>query len=79
MRTIETDLLVNSNGKANVLHMPADIRRGIYHAVVIIDDGEVTTDGKAKKPRLCLSSYPVGLRDPHQTFSREELYDDNGR
>lgn len=79
MRTIETDLLVNSNGKANVLHIPADIRRGIYHAVVIIDDKQVTPDSEAKKPGLCLSSYPVGMRDPRQSFSREELYDDNGR
>ncbi len=79
MRTIETDLLVTADGKADVLHMPTDIRRGIYHAVVIIDDRQVTANGEEKKSGLSLSSYTVGLRDPRQTFSREELYDDNGR
>ena len=76
MRTIETDLVVTSDGRANVLRIPSDIRGGKYHAVLVIDDEPLA---KAKGRALRLSSYPVGVKDPKMTFRREDLYGDNGR
>ncbi len=80
MRTIETDLVVTSDGRANVLHMPSDVRGGQYHVVLVIDDGplaDATT--KTRGRTLRLSSYPVGVKDPQMTFRRDDVYGDNGR
>jgi hypothetical protein len=80
MRTIETDLVVTSDGRANVLHIPSDVRGGQYHVVLVIDDGplaDATT--KTRGRALRLSSYPVGVKDSNMTFRREDVYGDNGR
>lgn len=80
MRTIETDLLVMPDGKANVLRLPPGLRLGKYHAVVVIDDEPLKDMAvRKKRPALQLSCYPVGVRDQRMTFGRDELYDDNGR
>jgi hypothetical protein len=80
MRTIETDLIVTSDGRANVLHIPPDVRDGQYHVVLVIDDeplAEVPTRTRGRALRL--SSYPVGVKDPNMTCRREDMYGDNGR
>jgi len=80
MRTIETDLVVTSDGRANVLYIPPDVRGGQYHVVLVIDDGplaDATT--KTRGRALRLSSYPVGVKAPNMTFRREDVYGDNGR
>jgi len=65
MRTIETDLVVTPDGRANVLRIPPDVRGGKYHVVLVIDDRPlVDTTVKAKGRALRLSSYPVGMKDP---------------
>ncbi len=70
MRTIETDLVVTPDGKANVLRMPPDVRRGKYHAVVVIDDAPLqSASAQKKRPALRLSSYSVGVKDQGMTFS----------
>ena len=80
MRTIETDLVVTSDGKVNVLRIPPGIRGGKYHAVLIIDDEPVAkATAKMKGRPLRLSSYPVGVKDSAMTFRREDVYGDNGR
>jgi hypothetical protein len=80
MRTIETDLVVTPDGRANVLRIPPDVRGGKYHVVLVIDDRSfVDTTVKAKGRALRLSSYPVGMKDSKMTFRREDLYGDNGR
>ena len=79
MKTIETDLVVMSDGRANVLHLPPDIRGGKYHAVLVIDDNPLADIAKKRRRALHLSSYSVGVKDPKVTFRREELYGNNGR
>ena len=80
MRTIETDLVVTPDGRANVLCMPPDVRNGKYHAVLVIDDMPLADATARTKGRgLRFSSYPVGVKDPEMTFGREDLYGDNGR
>ena len=80
MRTIETDLIVTSDGRANVLRIPPDVRGGKYHAVLVIDDEPLAdSTAKTKARTLRLSSYPVGVKDPKMTFRREDVYGDNGR
>jgi hypothetical protein len=72
MRTIETDLVVTSDGRANVLHLPSDIRGGQYHVVLVIDDGPIAdTTTKTRGRVLRLSSYPVGAKDLDMTFRRK--------
>ena len=79
MRTIETDLVVTSDGRANVLRMPPGIRGGKYHAILVIEDEPLTDTTKIKGRALRLSRYPIGVKDPAQTFRREDLYGDDGR
>lgn len=80
MRTIETDLVVTSDGRANVLRMPPGIRGGKYHAVLVIDDEPLANGtAKTKSRTLRLSSYSVGVKDQNMTFRREDVYGDNGR
>lgn len=80
MRTIETDLVVTSGGRANVLRMPPDVRNGKYHAVLVIDDEPLDDATVPQKGRpLRFSLYPVGVKDLNVTFRREDLYGDNGR
>jgi hypothetical protein len=80
MRTIETDIVVTSDGRANVLHIPSDIRGGQYHVVLVIDDGPLADAPTRTRGRaLRLSSYPVGVKGPNMTFRREDMYGDNGR
>jgi hypothetical protein len=79
MRTIETDLVVTSDGRANVLRMPPGIRGGKYHAVLVIDDEPLADTTKIKGRALRLSRYPIGVKDQAQTFRREDLYGDDGR
>jgi hypothetical protein len=80
MRTIETDLVVTSDGRANVLHIPPDVRGGQYHVVLVIDDEPLADAPTRTRGRaLRLSSYPAGVKDPQMTFRREDVYGDNGR
>lgn len=80
MRTIETDLVVTTDGRANVLRIPADVRGGQYRAVLVIDDEPLADVAAKKKGRpLHFSSYSVGVKDPKMTFGRGDLYGDNGR
>jgi hypothetical protein len=55
MRTLETDLVVTSDGRANVLRIPPGIRGGKYHAVLVIDDeplANATVKTKSRAPSV---------------------------
>ncbi len=80
MRTIETDLVVTSDGRANVLRMPPGIRGGKYRAILVIDDEpQAIATPETKSRSLRLSSYSAGLKDHKMTFRREDVYGSNGR
>ncbi len=79
MKTIETDLVVTSDGRANVLRMPPGIRDGKYNAVLVINDEPLSDTTIIKGRALRLSRYPIGVKEQAQTFRREDLYGGDGR
>jgi hypothetical protein len=78
MRTIKTNVLVQNAGRAIInLRLPSDIRQGRYRAVVVIEE-QPEREQKARKP-IRLPRYNTGLADEQGTFSRKELYGNDGR
>jgi hypothetical protein len=77
MRTIETTIEVDEQGKATI-QMPADVRPGPHRAVVVVfDEPEVATTPPtmADFPQHDIPwPFPEGC-----TFRREDMYDDSGR
>lgn len=78
MRTIKTDVLVRAAGRAIInLHLPSDIRQGRYRAVIVLEE-QPEKEQKVRRP-IRLPRYKTGLTDEQCTFSRKELYGDDGR
>jgi hypothetical protein len=82
MRAVETNMTVESDGKAViVLQLPPDVSAGEHRAVVVLDDrnaGEldaVLPAGRSLElPAHDFGPWPSGL-----SMRREEMYGDHGR
>lgn len=76
MRTIETTVMISSDGKL-VLQLPRNIQPGQHRVVVVID--ELHTSAGASQTALDLQPVDWPNWPADSTFHREEIYDDNGR
>lgn len=77
MRTIKTKVLVQAAGRAIInLRLPSDIRQGRYRAVLVLEE---QPEKEQKTRTIRLPRYKTGLTDEQCTFSRKELYGDDGR
>lgn len=78
MRTITTDLTVETGGKAVVnMPLPPDIKYGKYRAVIILDDKPMTA--KKTKQYIRFPEFAAGLVNEQASFRREDLYGPDGR
>lgn len=76
MKTIETDILVASNGIAVVeLQLPPTVSPGKHRAVVMVDEGQPLT---ASQP-MELPVHEFGPWPQTLSLHREDLYDEHGR
>lgn len=76
MRTIETTVMIGSDGKLT-LQLPNDIQSGQYRVVIVID--EIPSPTREAQSPLDLQAVDWPNWPVDSTFRREELYDDNGR
>lgn len=76
MRTIETTVMIGSDGKLT-LQLPYDIQPGQHRVVIVID--EISSPVGEDKASLDLQVVDWPNWPVDSTFRREELYDDNGR
>ena len=77
MRTIKTDVLVQAAGRAVInLRLPSDIRQGRYRAVLVLEE---QPEKEQKRRPVRLPRYKTGLKNEQCTFSRKEMYGDDGR
>jgi hypothetical protein len=74
MRTLETTIEVDEQGKATI-QLPADLAPGPYRAVVVIE----TSGPDLARDRLIFSAHDVGPWPEGFTVRREEIYGDDGR
>ena len=78
MRTIKTDLTVETGGKAIVnMPLPPDIEYGKYRAIIVIDDKPMTA--RKIKQNIRLPEFSAGLANAQSTFRREDIYGADGR
>ncbi|MGH2586044.1 MAG: hypothetical protein ACRDJE_14115 [Dehalococcoidia bacterium] len=75
MRTIKTTATVNDGGVLTV-QVPVDIEPGEYEVAIVVDEQppREPEDWLDKLLPLDWSAWPPG-----STFSRDEIYDDDGR
>ncbi len=74
MKTIETTIQVDDEGKATI-RLPSDMKAGAYRAVLVIE-GPVRP---ATRPPLTFSAHDVGPWPEGFTVRREDIYGDDGR
>ena len=76
MKKIKTRATVNEEGVLT-LRVPVDIEPGEYEVAVLVED-QPSDDGSETWP-LKLVPLRLDAWPPDSTFSREEIYDDDGR
>lgn len=76
MKTIETTIVVDAEGKAT-LQLPADVAPGPHRVSVTIDEGHAPAQ-PFRAEDLPHHDIPWPFA-PHETFRREDLYGDDGR
>jgi hypothetical protein len=72
MKTIQTTIVVDDEGKATIQLTP-DVAPGPHQAVVVIDEPPVV------RSPLTFSAHDVGRWPDGFTVRREEIYGDDGR
>ncbi len=80
MKTIETNLQV-SEDKTVVLTLPrvAELRPGVYHVVMVIDEKPIQPVEETKKNPLNLNVFKWEGWPVDCTFRREDIYENDGR
>lgn len=73
MKVIEATIKVTRKKKVNI-ELPEDIADGDYQAILILEPAKTS-----KPKKLVLPSYTTGFTQKEETFSRNSIYDDNGR
>jgi hypothetical protein len=80
MKTIETNVQIAED---QTLHIPLtgvrEIRPGMYHVVLIIDEQSVQPVVERKKTPLKLNTFELEGWPKDCKFRREDIYDDTGR
>lgn len=74
LRTIETTALVGADHTITV-KLPDDVPQGLCEVVVTVKDPVV----KERVNWLALPPLDLVMRNPHDTFRREDIYGDEGR
>ena len=72
MKTIQTTIVVDEEGKATIQLTP-DVTPGLHQAVVVIDEP------LGSRAPLTFSAHDVGPWPEGFTVRREEIYGDDGR
>jgi len=78
MRTIETTLTVTEKGE---IHVPpiAALPPGEHKVVLVIEEASMQEAEEMANPLFGLHTFPLSGRPADATYSRQEIYDDNGR
>ena len=80
MKTIETNVRIAED---QILHLPLtgvrEIRPGVYHIVLIIDEQSLQAVVERKKTPLKLNTFKLEGWPKDCTFRREDIYNDDGR
>ncbi len=58
-----------------MVKLPTKLPPGEHRVVVVVD---VTPQARERSP-LRFSAYPAAPTSPHNTFRREDIYDEDGR
>ena len=77
MVRIETDLIVAEDGTATIrIQVPPEVAPGEHKAVIQIDGQSSQQTAPSK---ITFSAHDVGPWPEGLTFSRDQIYDDDGR
>jgi hypothetical protein len=82
MKTIELDADVTTEGTLTLnIKLPPNIQPGKHRVVVIIEEAPVKSDAPTteSRPAFTFKALELPAYPPDYTFSREDIYDDDGR